>query len=901
MRGIDQSRPNPTALSVLKSLGGHSRRGRSGMGILLAILVLALPVSSGCGDKPLSKWWYQNKTGLNKAHVQTKRTHDFITRQARYHHVPERHVSEARIGMSKIDSELDNARASELEQEAIRRERIAKVQSDLQNAASREQIKLAEIGQLKKEQSARLTKLRADLSAQTRGLQAQAEKNDRMRDALAKETKTRQDNIISQGEKNFSDANAQIEQLRVEQGEVGREKEATIDEMKETLLAIRTRAEANIESLRVEANSIQEQTEANKLTYASKIKAVPVRIQAEIDQILAQADAIDMDINAVSEELNSHADALEEQQANGNYDLKIAIAKSSRDKAQAGFERSGSEINSDYDQALAEVQKIRADAQMTIEKAHSTYKQQFAELNSWYKHTKAEVVDAILNNASQLEQAARLEFVKAETSARCQAMRETAMHQEDLSEAQMKALTAQAEVEAAQLREKMLEQMREKTFANRVDFNGKTDPADPFPLDIHSLPPVPPVEEVTPRVQPEHVAAYRSALAEVSHELTKADAELRLMDATFGERKSELIAVKSQSLANGNEQFAYADALKEQADALRTERVAAITAKLAVAKTKYSRDLAISEAFRKEFLAKADTLRARARATITHGTAQIRALRKEADVVGDSEQTEIESLQAELNASNEQGMAQTKNLLAQADSLEERTGVQADQIVAQIHTAKRWLVAEMGKFDQMIASNGSIAEADHNEALAVAETVGRKTEVRIKRLEAQDELKFALMQAEIERTRDQLFLERVKGDAEIDRRLAFARAERIEAEAMSDAELIAIRTDAEVVVANATAQRRYAKARERAVKSLFKARVESAIANSVRENINDFLDESFLRTNKRAALARAKASKAETKRKLVALTDERNSLKRAETRNWDRQLAKKRRKGWKSR
>jgi hypothetical protein len=102
----------------------------------------------------------------------------------------------------------------------------------------------------------------------------------------------------------------------------------------------------------------------------------------------------------------------------------------------------------------------------------------------------------------------------------------------------MNALIAEAEAEAARLRQEILVELAKKTKVGNVEFENKTGPAPPAPENLHEVPDAPIVSQVAPRIEPEHVAEFRSSLARVMREQVRADAQQTALEATFAERRS---------------------------------------------------------------------------------------------------------------------------------------------------------------------------------------------------------------------------------------------------------------------------------------------------------------------------------------------------------------------------
>jgi hypothetical protein len=121
-----------------------------------------------------------------------------FTAKAKKNKLPDKYLSEARVGMTEVDTQLAKARASELKRDAIVKKENARITNRRVNAAAEEEAELAELDRLKKEQKSRQADLVAELSARERQAKATVQKNTRMAEALAKEQRTIQQDMISQ-------------------------------------------------------------------------------------------------------------------------------------------------------------------------------------------------------------------------------------------------------------------------------------------------------------------------------------------------------------------------------------------------------------------------------------------------------------------------------------------------------------------------------------------------------------------------------------------------------------------------------------------------------------------------------------------------------------------------------
>ena len=830
MRKSENRRMNGWSAAGRARWVGDTLRGRCVR--LVALLGAALAV--GCASD-MNAWapGGQSQTDLSKTHPETQETLTYIKQEARQHRVPQQYLSEARVGMSDVESKRDAARAAELERDAWYHEHVAAVTARRQDAVSNEQSALAEAEKIRREFDSQHSELAAKVAARERQTKAEVEASTAFRTSLSKERMSAQTDLISRAEHEFAQAQARIGELRTIREATEKEGLAAVDEMRETAGATRSRAAATVARLRTEAASTTEQTQARVGELSQQIQTVKERSVAESKRLLAQAVSLEQDSNAYANEVVARATKVEAQASQEEYDLKVTTAKSERQKSQAGYDRQIAASQMLYEKSLAEIERLRGDSNVTISSAESDFAKEMGTLGAWFKDSNADL-EKIRAKSNRLERIARAEFVMSEAEARANAMGETAQHQEALAEAQMKTIIAEAQAEAARLRQEVLAELARKTRAGQVDFRGRTAPAPEEAADLHTVPEVPTVATVTPIVEPEHVAAFRTALAQVMRERTRTEAGEASLTVTYNENKKKLEAIKAQQLAIAAEQNASADAFGKKAEAEFAQRNARTGAQLAIAKSTYNRAIVEATAFRKEALAEATNLRALAKAHRDSGIAQAGAWRKESDVVARNGEAEAQALQAGLVATKERGHAVCNRLLAEADSIEQGEAALAAQIDASIEAAGQTLNAELVKLDRQVETSAVVAQADYEQSLVEAEVLGRKTDVEINRLTAQNELAQTLSLADIERARDELYVNQIKNEAEVERHVASAKAERQQTEAMCDAEQVAIKANADITTANATAQRQIASAQEEAIRVTFDSRVAQADSTRIR-------------------------------------------------------------------
>ncbi|UCE61766.1 MAG: hypothetical protein JSU63_08450, partial [Phycisphaerales bacterium] len=202
------------------------------------------------------------------------------------------------------------------------------------------------------------------------------------------------------------------------------------------------------------------------------------------------------------------------------------------------------------------------------------------------------------------------------------------------------------------------------------------------------------------------------------------------------------------------------------------------------------------------------------------------------------------------------------------------------------------LAADLSNLDCQIENKTAIAETNYYEMWAQAEGLGLQTEMEIKRMAGRNAFDRALAQAEIERLHDMNFVEAIRDEAQIDRRMAETLADRSNSDALNDAEQVAIQAQADTFSAEVEAQRRIAAARATTVKSLFNTRVVEVDTDRIKEKADTLVKASRERANAETILAEAEAAREKTKERLAQLVKHQASLQRAAVTDWDSRLSK---------
>ncbi|GAH47396.1 unnamed protein product, partial [marine sediment metagenome] len=434
-------------------------------------------------------------------------------------------------------------------------------------------------------------------------LDALIERKDTIVALLIKESDSKHNDVIANGREKFDRETAYIEQFKEIHNALEVESNAKILEMTESSKATRERAAAMVSELQTQARSVQLETQARVDELDEQIKSTAIQTKSEADRLNATREAILRDAVAQVKELRTKADTIQSNLADEEYQLKLIEAASARTEAQAKTQEKSANAPTRFEKTMAEIDRLRAEIHHHQDSSVANYESMLAETQAKLDDELNEV-KKLRVSSDRVEQVARAEFVKAEAAARAEAVRQTAIHAEAVAEAQKLQIIAEAEAEAARIKQEVLDEIASKKADNKVEIDNNTTPV-PEPTEeqqeeLHGVPDVPQVEAVVARIEPDHVADYRTSFAEVMRTRAQANAYELVTEATFAEAKTTLLAVKTQEYAIASEQLAIADALEAQARARFSEIETKTEKEMDVVESKYRQHLVQAESFRKE-------------------------------------------------------------------------------------------------------------------------------------------------------------------------------------------------------------------------------------------------------------------------------------------------------------
>jgi hypothetical protein len=823
-------------------------------------------------------------------HNEISKAHSEFSRMANSSDLPLKYVNEGKIGVTKVEAALETANTDDVNARAEMNKQVADLNARRTeiNAEVNKDLSLAEA--FRKKHLKEYTKAMAQIKARETELEALTGNKDTIVASLKKEAQTAGNDIISNGHEKLQSEMARIDQIREIHKAIEVEGSAKILEMVEASKATRERADATVNELKAKAQAVKLEKQARVDELNEQIKSTQIQTNSEANRVKVAREALLKDTAAHVEELRTKAQTIKANLASEEFQLKLAQAESTKAGETARTKEKSENAPTRLEKALAEIATLRAEIQHHQDSSAANYESMVAEIQAKLDDEINEIKKRRVN-ADRIEQVARAEFVKAEAAARAEAVRQTAIHKEALAEAEKLQIVAEAEQEAARLKQEMLEEMAAKKEANRVDIDGNTTEPTQQPADLHTVPVASEVTPVAPRIEPDHIAAFRKAFAEVMEIRAQADAHQMVADATFAEAKTNILAVKTQEDAIAAEKLAVADALEAQAHTRFKEIETKLAKEMDIVESTYQRQLVEADSFRREKEAEAMDLVSQANAMDEIANARAEQLMAEEDSIRKCGQNDIEELKVALWAVQQRSDAEYAKLMTEAQSVSESQEALAMQLDAQVDAARRTLVAKLDQLASSIESQERIAQADYQQALAQAEVLTKKSEAEINRIEAQFKMEQAVARTQIDCDRKLSLSQNQRARAAYDRMVANAMSSRASGNANIDSQVAAAEADMNIILANNSAKRDAAQAQLDAVKARFTARVEQVKAERTIARANEDNAMLLKQTDLATALAEARTAREDSRQKLAILQKRQAELQTASIEDWSNKLA----------
>ncbi|MHC5061554.1 MAG: hypothetical protein ACYTFK_10790 [Planctomycetota bacterium] len=851
--------------------------------LIITSLVVALLVS-GCSDM------YGRVLKPGDDRVEITKTHSDFSEMANRSNLPFLYVSEGKIGVTKVEAAMEEADAVDVQARAVLNKKLADFSAQRVEVTADVNKNIAHASALREKYKKEYSKALAQISARETGLGALIERKDTIIASLTKEGGSKCKDIIANGQEKHESEIARIEQIKEIRNAIDAESNAKILEMTQASKATRERAAATILDLEAKAKAIQLEKLAKVDELDEKIKSTTIQTQSEVERLNVTREALIKDSQARVKELRAKAATIGDNFASQQYQLQLTKAASAKAETQAKTEEKLDNAPTRFEKAIAEIDRLRAEMNFQMESSSANYESMIAEIQTKLDSELNEI-KKIRSRADRVEEVARAEFVKAEAAALAEAVRQTAIHAEAVAEAEEFNIIAEAEAEAAKIKQKLFEEIAAKKASNRVEKKKNTTPESQQTEELHQVPAIPQVEAVATRIEPDHIADYRKSLANVMKINAKAEARQMVAEATFAEAKTNLMAIKRQEDAIASEQLAIAAALEAQARSRFNEIETKIEKEMDVVESKYQQELVQAESFRKEKQAEALDYQSQADALEQIANARAEQLLAESYAVAKCGENDVEELKIALWAAQERGDAEYSKLTTEAQSIAQSQEAFALQIDAQVDSARRHLGAELAKLDNSIESAQRITQADYQEALTQAEVLQQKTNAQIGRTNAQFAMEQSILRAQIQRDKELALSQSIRGDVACDRIVANANSKRMRDIAGIDAMHVTAQADMNIILSENSSKRDTAQAYLDAVKARFNARIQQVKAERTIAGADEQYAMAIKRTDLASALAQARAAREETDIKLAELKKRQAELQIASKRNWSAKLA----------
>lgn len=846
-------------------------------------LILMLLIS-GCGGK------YGPVVRTRNNHTQISKTHSEFSTLANSSDLPIEYVSEGKIGVTKVEAVLETADAVDLYARAELDKQLADFSARRMEVKAQANKSLREAENLREQYNTEYGKAMSEISAREVKLSALIDQKEIIIASLTEEDESKRNDIIVNAREKLKSETARIEQLKEVHSAIEVESNAKILEMTEASRATRGRAAAVVLELKAEAQAVKLETQARVDELKEKIKSTAIQTKSEADTLNATREAILKNANAHVKELRNKAVTIQANLVSEEYQLKLVEAASVKAESQAQTQEKSANAPTRLEKAMAEINRLRGEVNYYQDNSVANYGSMLAEIQAKLD-TELNEVKKLRISSDRVEQVARAEFVKVEAGARAEAIRQTAIHAEAVAEAEKVNIIAEAEAEAARIKQEVLDEIAAKKASNNVTIDNYTTEVSQQGEQLHNVPEVPQVEAVAAKIEAEHILKYRTSFAEIMRTRAQANAHELVARATFAEAKTNLLAVKTQQDAIASEQLAIADALEAQAKARFTEMEIKTEKEMDISESKYRQQLVFAESFRQEKEAEASDYQSQATAMEQISNARAQQLLAESESVSKCSENDIKELKVNLWAIQQRGDAQYSKFMTESQSVSDSQEALALQIDAQVDSAQRYLEAELSKISNSIASAEKIAQVDYQQSLTQANVLRQKIEAEISRTNAQFTMEHAISKAQIERDKELVLNQTLRGKAVCERMIASAKTDKICNNADLDAKYATAQANMNIVLASNSAKRDAAAGYLDAVKARFNARIEQVKAERVIVTAREFNATALRQTDLATVLAEAMAAREESSRKLATLQRRQAELQTASMTNWSNKLA----------
>jgi hypothetical protein len=451
--------------------------------------------------------------------------------------LPQRHLSEAWNSNAGAQARRAAAASNLLSAEAMNADRLASADARQESAMSQNRISQAGAKRLQEVYAAKLGE--AEMAAMTLEIEAaiEAERQNKILEASFMEWQSDVDKLAAAADAEWRQAQAEHERMLAERIAVEDRGNAQIEQMIDAVRRTEDRARAKVAALRSEADTVTTQSHARVAELQQRIRTVENNTEANVSELRQRAMSARQDGMAQSQDMRARARAIEEQDVDETFRLGLSAAEASFEEHKAEVTRLYQAADALQEELEAEFTRRFTNANTELQIDRTDYEEAMKGIASFVEHGKGEVA-RLRVEADRVEREGRANFVRAEAEAAAEAIRETSRHQWELAEEEYARLHAEAEAEAARVKSEYLTTLAQQREAGQVTFPNRNVPENPSARSKDGSPKMKQAPDAAERLDPDHVAAFRSSLARSASLRVQADAAERDLFATAEERRA---------------------------------------------------------------------------------------------------------------------------------------------------------------------------------------------------------------------------------------------------------------------------------------------------------------------------------------------------------------------------
>jgi len=799
-------------------------------------------------------------------------------------------VSEARIGAAELEAQRAAAQSSEVHAFADFDQAMAAQDASIENAFVTRDTGYADAELLRATHDARLAQMDRNIAAS--GVKADAEfvRQESFLSASVNEWQAEVERQRSQAENGWKESLAEHERMLVTRDAVQARGQAEVDQMMRALELTETRATQKVRALRAEAQSVAQQTEAEVEQLSQQIHTTQAQTDARVSELTQQAHSLDDELASRIDELNAQADLLATADADHVYKLSVESAQVNYETTLADAENLRLAADELSQQNAAKIAKLAADSDARFSSAQTSFEEAQRAIQGQYSKLMAEV-NRQLSEADEVEVIGRSAFIKAETDARAESLREEARHTQAIATAEREKIAAEAQAEARRLQAKFAKEFAQQTRkGNFTIFDNTKAVKNPTSSD-QATPTFTDGSKRPAKVLPQHVAAFKTSLAKATELRQKSEASRLEAHAMRDSEMGRFNDWWNRKQAEHRSASASIEAFSQKANAEVSGMLTRANATIAHSETERSRALVEADASRNEVFARVATLRGNSETLDRKKGAQVHQLLAQAESTRLTGASKIASQNVQRDASGRRGQAKSRQLLAEASSLESSQRAIVAQMAEDIQAGRQILAAELNRLDQGASSFIAVAQANFDEASAFADAFERISVANAGELTARHLATRKQAEANIGYMRHLAKANELIRDADVARSIASADEQLGYRKAEDIAIRGAIDAEQQVALASVSREMNVADAGESAVLAQFDSRVAQSISERNRSYADLFRQGEQQRVRTEIAAAEAAGYAELSMAALERLSVTSDSFRKAAQRNWDSRLA----------